>query len=88
MNTRRIAVPALFTVLLTAFAIAQEVEDVKVYLLRQTTKPPALDGKLDDACWDQAEVVDDFGYTGYFNQNRTLAIPRTEARFLWDERYL
>ncbi|MBM4081797.1 MAG: hypothetical protein FJ278_18980 [Planctomycetes bacterium] len=88
MNTRRIAVPALFTVLLTAFAIAQEVEDIKVYLVRQAAQPPALDGKLDEACWSEADVVDDFGYTSYFNQNRTLAIPRTEARFLWNERYL
>jgi hypothetical protein len=72
----------------SVLATAAEVEDVKVYLVRQTTQAPTLDGKLDDACWAAAEVVADFGYTSYFNQNRNLAIPRTEARFLWATRYL
>lgn len=67
---------------------AEKMETMKVYLARKAVHPPVIDGILDDDVWRQAQVVDDFGYTSYFNQDRTLKIPRSEARFAWDEHYL
>jgi len=67
---------------------AEKTETMKVYFARKTAKPPAIDGILDDDVWQGAQVVDDFGYTSYFNQDKTLKIPRSEARFAWDDRYL
>jgi hypothetical protein len=29
-------------------------------LVRRTTQPPQIDGKLDDPCWERAEVLDNF----------------------------
>ena len=87
-RTRLIVGTLMGAVLGATTAAGAETEDIKIYLVRQTTQAPTLDGKLDDACWANAEVVDDFGYTSYYNQNRKLAIPRSEARFLWDKRYL
>jgi len=69
-------------------ATATAPEEIRVYLVKQCGTPPKLDGTLDDPCWAKAEMVDDFGYAGYGHGNRSLPVPRTQARFLWDSRYL
>lgn len=50
----------------------------------RTAKPPAIDGRLDDDCWQGAAVAKDFvlfGGKGYAND-------KTEALVLWDNRNL
>ena len=47
--------------------------------------PPVIDGRLDDACWRQAEWTDEFVDI----QGRDRPLPRfsTRARMLWDDQY-
>ncbi len=47
---------------------------------RWASKPPVLDGKLDDPCWQQAKVIDHFA--AYWNKT-----PRsgTRAYLVWDD---
>lgn len=89
MNARqRVGMVVVLSVWALPAWAAQAPEDMKVYFVKQVTQAPALDGALDDACWKAAEVIDDFGYCGYFHNKKDLPLPRTEARFVWDGRYL
>lgn len=47
---------------------------------RWASKPPVLDGKLDDPCWQEASVIDHFA--AYWNK-----LPRagTRAYLVWDD---
>jgi hypothetical protein len=59
-------------------------EPRKRYVARMVTKPPKLDGKLDDPAWASAPS------TGPFVNTMTGgAVPqRTEAKLLWDKKFL
>jgi hypothetical protein len=59
-------------------------EQRKRYVARMATKPPKIDGKLDDAAWAAAPS------TGPFVNTLTgAAVPqKTEARLLWDKKFL
>lgn len=46
----------------------------------RTATPPEIDGRLNDACWEEAAVADDFVLFG----GRGYATVKTEARVLWD----
>lgn len=46
----------------------------------RTATPPEIDGRLNDACWEEAAVADDFVLFG----GRGYATIKTEARVLWD----
>jgi hypothetical protein len=54
------------------------------YVARMVTKPPKIDGKLDDAAWASAPT------TGPFVNTLTGApVPqKTEAKLLWDKKFL
>src|SRR6476469_4489810 len=54
------------------------------YVARMVTKPPKIDGKLDDAAWASAPT------TGPFVNTLTgAAVPqKTEAKLLWDKKFL
>jgi len=56
----------------------------KRYVARMVTKPPKIDGKLDDAAWASAPS------TGQFVNTLTgAAVPmQTEAKLLWDKKFL
>jgi Carbohydrate family 9 binding domain-like len=56
----------------------------KRYVVREVTKVPKLDGKLDDAAW--AEAIS----TGPFTNTLTgaPAEQKTEAKLLWDSKFL
>ncbi len=50
-----------------------------------TDTPPVLDGKMDDACWQDAEVASDFRR---FSNKTEAAYPQTEVRVCYDADYL
>jgi hypothetical protein len=70
------------TVPVTAKPAAPEAR--KRYIARMVTKPPKIDGKLDDAAWASAPS------TGAFVNTMTGgAVPqKTEAKLLWDKKFL
>jgi hypothetical protein len=57
---------------------------INVYPCPRTEAAPVLDGKLDDAVWQQAPVVS--GFTLY--ETGVLATPQTAFRVLWDDQCL
>lgn len=65
-------------------AAAPAVEARKRYVARMATKPPKIDGKLDDAVWAAAPS------TGQFVNTMTGApvAMRTEAKLAWDKKFL
>lgn len=68
------------------FIDASGADNFKVHFITQAKAPPALDGRLDDACWKQAEPITDFGHCEY--GARRFPFPKTEIRYLWDDTYL
>lgn len=58
----------------------------RVALAARATSAPVLDGKLDDAAWQHAQVIDQF----LEYEPTTGAVPRfrTEVRILYDDKYL
>jgi len=58
--------------------------------LHHAATPPVIDGKLDEAMWQEAAVMGPF--TGPFNPEgpdiATQSVYRTEARAAWDEEHL
>ncbi len=75
---------SLFLLLAASAALAQDDFAIKVYPSPQATTAPTLDGRLDDAIWQQAPVVSAF--TNYGKD--TLAEVQTSFRSLWDDKYL
>jgi len=68
------------------FVDATSADNFKVLFITRAKVPPVIDGNINDACWKDAEVISDFGPCEY--GARSFPFPRTEARFLWDDRYL
>lgn len=62
----------------------KEAAPVARYLVRKTSKPIKVDGKLDEAVWKTAPS------TGAFVNTVTgeAAEPKTEAKLLWDDQFL
>lgn len=57
----------------------------KVYDCQYTAQPPAIDGELSDACWQQA------GWAGIrlnTEEAKQAGTSRADARLLWDDVYL
>jgi len=78
-----IALPAI--VLLTNTGKAQQVRGpARSMAAVRTDTPPVIDGKLDDACWSQANVTTDF--TDYRIEH--LAREQTFVRVLYDDENL
>ena len=59
-------------------------EPRKRYVARMVTKPPKIDGKLDDAAWASAPSTGAFVNT----MNGSPVPQRTEAKLLWDKKFL
>src|SRR5260370_42180979 len=51
---------------------------------RWTATPITIDGKLDEAAWGKAQVIDGFAVFWEKRPPRTA----TSARLLWDDKYL
>jgi len=75
----------LFLLAFTGVSLAEEPPYQRRLPVYWTDTPPVLDGKLDDACWKEAEVAEDFRSL----QDRTSpASLRSEARVCYDAEYL
>jgi hypothetical protein len=59
-------------------------EPRKRYVARMVTKPPKIDGKLDDAAWASAPSTGPFVNT----MNGSSVPQKTEAKLLWDKKFL
>lgn len=98
---KRILVPASYVamaalVLVTGACVtrgAQGAQDAEEEAIR-ITKPhpfarawqaPKIDGRLDDACWNDAAVLE-IGYV--FDGDTAPGIPETTARIMWDDTFL
>ena len=68
-------------------AVAEELHDYKLTFIKKAPGPIVIDGRLDDAAWAKATVITDFGGT-YYSYGADQYLPPTEARLLWDDKYL
>lgn len=81
--------PLLVIFLLVGCAESEQVKKEEVTAVKQaecrwTAEALKIDGKLDEAVWQKAQLLEDFVV---FWQNRK-AKSATKARLLWDEKYL
>src|SRR5438128_2143866 len=67
-----------------AAARADAVPAVRAAECRWTTTPINLDGKLDEAAWNNAQAIKDFAVFWERRRPKTA----TTARLLWDDKYL
>ena len=74
-----IALPAI--ILLTNISTAQDRGPARSLVAVRTNTPPLIDGKLDDACWSEANVTT--GFTDY--RIEQLAKEQTFVRVLYDD---
>lgn len=51
------------------------------------TQSPVIDGKLDDAAWGRAQLIESF-QMGWLPEGKRTPATATRARFLWDNEYL
>lgn len=72
--------------LLLALASAAGAQDLPLYTCWKTTQPVIVDGKGDEAAWQEVDPVDLVDVS--FLSGDRYHTRRTEARMLWDEQYL
>ncbi len=84
VKTATTLLPFLVFVLLTPSTRAAGVRMLAFYELRRTASPPVLDGKLDDACWKQADrsVI----YYEYYKPNPGPGALKTDLRMVYDKK--
>lgn len=68
------------------FVSAEKSDNFKLLFIPKTSKPPLIDGYLNDDVWKKAVMIDDFGPCAY--GARRYSFPKTEVRYLWDNDYL
>ena len=71
----------LLLLTLGRFALAEDNFPIGVYPCPRAERAPVIDGKLDDAVWQQAPLVSGFGIL----ETGQLATPQTSFRLLWDD---
>ena len=54
---------------------------------RWTASPPVIDGKIDEAVWSQAQVIESF-QSAWLPEGQRRPPTHTKARLLWDYEYL
>ena len=64
-----------------------QVQSFKLSFAPRAKSAPKLDGKLDDACWQGVDPINDYGPCT-IGQSPRRSIPRTEVRLTWDDKYL
>ncbi len=55
------------------------------YVCQRTERPPTIDGRLNEACWRQAQWTEDF--VDIEGADRRVPRFRTRAKMLWDEHF-
>jgi len=71
------------------FVDATAADSFKVYWLIKAETAPVIDGKLDDAVWQEAEPLADWGTTNYGRQIKPEIVPgEIDCRAAWDDTYL
>ena len=68
-----------------SFAIG-DADGMKTFEIRRTDTPPTIDGKIDDAVWQDAMVVQDFHQI--MPHYREAPTEETLVRVLYDDDYL
>src|SRR3954454_4679765 len=66
---------------------AESAEPPAGFECRWAQTAPVIDGKLDDAAWKSAQLIDKFMLPWLQDKNRP-AKPATRARLLWDREFL
>jgi len=61
-------------------------DNFKIYWCIKTTKPPTIDGNLDEPIWNEVEPLIDWGITNYGRQKG--AIGEIDFRACWDDKNL
>ena len=79
---RRLAAVFLSIVVLSAAGLAAQAQITPDRMVPFCTRPPVLDGKLDDDCWNTALVLDLFYLA---DGKRTPCKQKTEVRVLFDD---
>src|ERR1043166_5875085 len=75
---------AAICLLLAALPIsAQEKKELPTFECRWATGPIQIDGKANEAAWQQAQVMDKFGLP-WLKEEPRAAKTTTKARLLWD----
>jgi len=67
------------------FTSATTINSKKQYLCTKADTPIIIDGKLNEAAWQHADIIDKF-YIYASDNSKTISA--TKARLLWDEDYL
>lgn len=75
---------ARYSIALIALASTGAGADFPRYEIRRATSPVTVDGKLDEAAWRGANLIDSF----HFNWYESGAKEKTEVRLLWDDERL
>jgi len=84
MNTRH-----LICLSLAGAALALDAAEHPYYFVERASTPPAIDGKLDDACWREAEPITDFGLSESGGvRSKDYLPPKMEMKLVWDGEYL
>jgi hypothetical protein len=65
---------------------AAELGETRMYECPRTAVPPVIDGRLDEACWQQAPVTGQFTLT--LNRQGEAPTEPTSARLLYDAQFL
>jgi hypothetical protein len=76
----------LFSVLFLLIVILPSVSTGQELNIIETSDPVQIDGIMDDAVWQHAEVATDF--MQYFPYDSSLAMAQTEVRIAYDDEFL
>ena len=86
MKARVLLAVMLLALALTRAGADQNWSRVRAYQCRRAAAPPVVDGRLDDPCWQQAEVAGGFVAKGAPRDQP--ASPATSVRFCYDDQAL
>lgn len=87
VSIRRLRIPALIIVVLSATALARAVPLItKAVVIRQANSTIQLDGVLDEEAWMSADIAADFHQR--FPADSSAAITKTEVKLTYDRDFL
>jgi hypothetical protein len=78
---------ALMCAMLLSPLTAQEKKEPPIFECRQAAGTIQIDGKADDASWQQAQLIDSFA-ASWLKDDARAPKTTTKARLLWDRDYL